>query len=1127
MAKILSDGNQSSVEDFELISKELELVGLKEINTPSIGFNLIIPSQDHSVIYSNEYGVVICNKTLLEVAKATRLLNTRVKSLAYSEHENKFYLGDTKGTVHIYHSLQYTEEKKYQLHMGSINKLILSFDELLLYSCSDSSEVSVLDLHAFKSKVLYTHDTPVRSMDVSPDGEVIGSGGANCIKLYSIMDDKLIGSIDTKNATTNTLKFSPDSTKIVTGDNNGDVKVWDTKTFDPILIASHLSEVFKVWYGINYIISADNAKTIKIHSTQRDTKPLIIEMQEPISDLLVDNNTLYILRTGFLTFMDLPTVPQTWVLKSHAKAINSIVYSSKKKLFFTISSEKKVCVWNCEDFSLVRELVHEGVTICICLSGDQKFLYVSQDTKIITKWNLDEFSSEIFATPEISARDIVCSPDNSYLISIDSSCKCIVRNIIDKKKIWYFSNHRLSGCCVTIAYLSNIFVTSGRDKSLYFYELGKGKKIGRLEGLEGDISRIRISRDDRFVGVTTRIGKVYIISIDKKAVVKELSLDREWTSDLYFTQDTKYLIVSASDANGSELYFYFLAGFSLLTKISSLSQCLGFTLINDEKYIVSGDEENAFIRENPLKIEKFCVLNHDQNYSIEYLKYVDSIQKGLYTKHNPNMDKYIFLPSQLNSLHLYAYYNLGNHLEKALELGSTPYASGNGQDIMSISLLKAFPDNIKIILNYVVKSLKKNPYAACFLENSFIELTKKPCSEVYDLYEAIYFKASDLSLPKFSIQTQGVFKSSYFEINPDLVTKPEATGNSIVFYQTGIKINNEIGSQESIQYMKSLLSAGNNQIFRSKFIDTLLNDKWARVKIFAVFLTIFYSGYLVILSLYTLKRNWEYMIVLVIQNLFLIMYGIYEIGLEKYEYIKKIWNIFDLLRGIIFILYFSLTPQYSELLFFLNFFSWGRGLAHFRVFSSTRHMVNLILEVIKDILPFLVLLLYFTFGFTFMLASLEDSESYSNIQLLEDTYLLNLGSFWEADRSLHWICFVISTLINFLVMANLLISIIGDTYDKVETFKDIADRRAMAETILEIEELMFWKREIKDRKYFHVVSSDSQAQGSQDWEGKVRQLQNMISGVQRNLTSNQTQIMDKFTEIKDDISLIRKKLEAA
>ena len=127
-------------------------------------------------------------------------------------------------------------------------------------------------------------------------------------------------------------------------------------------------------------------------------------------------------------------------------------------------------------------------------------------------------------------------------------------------------------------------------------------------------------------------------------------------------------------------------------------------------------------------------------------------------------------------------------------------------------------------------------------------------------------------------------------------------------------------------------------------------------------------------------------------------------------------------------------------------------------------MVRLLSEVIKDMREFFVVLFYSTLAFSFILYLRNPSLTFS--QYLIISYKLDLGYFNTDYTALFdWVIFFVATMINPIVMLNLLISIMGDTYSKVQESNDIANYQELTEMIIEIEKLMFWKKKINDKHY--------------------------------------------------------------
>ena len=134
------------------------------------------------------------------------------------------------------------------------------------------------------------------------------------------------------------------------------------------------------------------------------------------------------------------------------------------------------------------------------------------------------------------------------------------------------------------------------------------------------------------------------------------------------------------------------------------------------------------------------------------------------------------------------------------------------------------------------------------------------------------------------------------------------------------------------------------------------------------------------------------------------------------------------------------------------------------MFDGTRYMVRLLAEVIKDMREFFVILLYSTLSFTFIFLLRNPGSGF--VDNLTKSYRLDLGDF-DADFTsvFDWFIFFLVTMINPIIMLNLLISIMGDTYGEVQENSVIANFQELTEMIIEIEKLMFWKKRL-DHKHF-------------------------------------------------------------
>ena len=249
----------------------------------------------------------------------------------------------------------------------------------------------------------------------------------------------------------------------------------------------------------------------------------------------------------------------------------------------------------------------------------------------------------------------------------------------------------------------------------------------------------------------------------------------------------------------------------------------------------------------------------------------------------------------------------------------------------------------------------------------------------------------------------------------------------------------------------------------------MLRDKWERVNWANYAQGLLYIIYLIQLSIFCIffKEPGKFLIGLFIVHALLFLYEILQIITDFYDYWGDMWNILDQLRGISFTIYAYMEWQgnYSrDVLLTVIIFSWTRGISYFRMFEGTRYMVRLLSEVISDMQVFFIILSYSTLAFTFIL--FLNNENISFATYLTVAYRLNLGDFeTDYDDVFDWVIFFFATVINPLIMLNLLISIMANTYSRVKEGNDIANFQELTEMILEVEKLMFWKRGKKQQYY--------------------------------------------------------------
>ena len=240
-----------------------------------------------------------------------------------------------------------------------------------------------------------------------------------------------------------------------------------------------------------------------------------------------------------------------------------------------------------------------------------------------------------------------------------------------------------------------------------------------------------------------------------------------------------------------------------------------------------------------------------------------------------------------------------------------------------------------------------------------------------------------------------------------------------------------------MQLMKSL-SESSPKILLSDFQYMIINQ-WDAYFYFALLQTLLYilmTALLIYNVIFNPGELGSKIVVILICAYFLIVKAkiIYSQG---WHHLKSVFNCFDLLTLILTFIVIGLDEATEDAAIIFNAVALGciftRAILSLRVFNTTRFLIAMIVKVFVDIIPFLLILLSYLVQYTFIdqqLSRLTGSmTNYSDF--IKENYVIAYGD-WEIEgfTTQRWIIFIIHTIVGPLVLMNLLISVISDTFNQ-------------------------------------------------------------------------------------------------
>jgi hypothetical protein len=285
------------------------------------------------------------------------------------------------------------------------------------------------------------------------------------------------------------------------------------------------------------------------------------------------------------------------------------------------------------------------------------------------------------------------------------------------------------------------------------------------------------------------------------------------------------------------------------------------------------------------------------------------------------------------------------------------------------------------------------------------------------------------------------------------------------------------GSDESLLFLTRVIHNEKN-IFGDKldFISHVLDQKWKRVKMASAMMTVLYFTYFVLINLYNVYKIKNLLYTAFAINQIFLVNEILQINALRIRHFMVGWAVINISNIILTsILFFSTVSGYklSEYLeIFTLYTAWHKGYSYFRLSNATGFYVNLIKWLFVDIFGFLIIFLFVTVGVAVLANAVNEFESF--FEAFRFAWELNIGQFDTKDlRGLMYVVFVIGTLLCLMILLNMLIAIMTNTYQNLSNQIRTSECKEFALIIREAECLFhFFNKNKNFCQFIHKAESD-------------------------------------------------------
>ena len=1047
---------------------------------------------------------------------------------------NSLISGSNDGTVRVWCTANWTELAVLKAHTREIPCMVVSPNKKYLLTASHDTTISVWLLPAVSQQALLTiHKDVIWCLAISSDSTFFLSGSTDkTIRIFSLETLTEMACLKGHTMEINAVVITSTDRFAVSSSSDLTIKVWDLlQRAEVVTLTGHTDLVYGVLMSVDEtsIYSYSRDRTVKVWSFDdlHDSRELL--RHEGAITCLATSRGKYLASAdtdGVIKVWDWEKMMELGQMKGHSKGITCMELSQDGNLIVTGSEDCTIRLWSIKVMQEKHKFEgHSGRITCLLLSPDSTFAVSGSNDQSIRMWHLDTLT----CSPPCEGRQdtILCLslvPNSLQVFSGSIDGSICLWNLKTSEIISIYVWKEVSVRSICVLNDGQRFVSSYYHSTAKVWHKGEEKPVGELKGHLADISAMFCTADGKYV-ITG--SDDYSIRVWNPAASLELvatltghlneikTLKASCDGKLLFSGSSDDMVIIWSLESLREVARYQAPGIQLLVA-SPDSQYCASVLKSSSIHCFQLAWKVPCLRP-PLQFpfsEGLSVPGTNSFFGAS----IAQLSQGHLV--NPLAVAGFVSPYFFNALHVCAYHNHSNSLDYFLKAG-VPIVRGAFGSFLTTALERNTRKCLDMGLQYLTSLCLENKgwTAVQEITPDLPRLISTNSLLLSAFFQAIFRPSQQTDLKNF------IFPKTpppLIVLNPNWyvsMSNYESSTSGLQHEEVEVLVSDfswnwALGSRDSMKLLTALEGCLDRKVLTTPLITTVITWKWSKLMPITLALTVVYSSLLVdMICLIFDYGPLEWMEnIFVVLNAFLLLYEGTQSLVNGYEYWQDPWNYLDWVRSTLCLLwvYYFKGYQYIELCVVCMCFL--RGFTYFRTFKMTRMYVRLTLEVVKEMYSFLVVFAYAIIAFGMMYAVLVPLQVHSAFGAWMTAYELLMGSYTtEGYQSLQWLCFTFASLVNVIIMLNLLISILGDAYEHTHTYAKENDTLEMLRIVIEYESMLFWRRSAGQQMIPTLCRVAGGQGASEEWEGKINQITKRIK---EELNQNEQYMTARSLQVK-------------
>lgn len=361
--------------------------------------------------------------------------------------------------------------------------------------------------------VLQGHEARVNSVAFSLDGSRILTGSDDqTARVWDAISGKSLLILKGHDASVRSVAFSPDSAYILTGGDDNTARVWDSSSGKSLwTLCGHSASVTSVAFSLDgaRILTGSDDRTARVWNVTMIKSIMILHgHRSSIWKVAFSPNGTRILTGGgedninhrvddSARIWDPVSGKSLLTLRGHQNRVSSVAFSPHGSHVLTGSWDKTARVWDSSSGECLLTLGghEEGIT-SVSFSPDGTRILTGSDDKTARIW--DAVSGQLILTLKGHADQVMCvafSPNGSRIVTGSTDNTARIWDASSGKSLLTLQGHADTVGSVAFSPDGTLIATSSPDKTARVWNAISGEALLTLQGHRSQVTEVAFSPD--------------------------------------------------------------------------------------------------------------------------------------------------------------------------------------------------------------------------------------------------------------------------------------------------------------------------------------------------------------------------------------------------------------------------------------------------------------------------------------------------------------------------------------------------------------------------------------------------------------------------------------------------------